>query len=45
MMRSLTVKWIATLLLTSLIDVVLVGLFAYRTPGSGYDQLRVLGKK
>jgi len=41
MMRSLTFKWIATLLITSLVGVVLVGLFAYRTTISGYDQLRV----
>ncbi len=39
--RSLTFKWIAILLVTSLVGVVLVGLFAYRTTVSGYDQLRV----
>ena len=39
--RSLTLKWIAILLVTSLVGVVLVGLFAYRTTVSGYDQLRV----
>ncbi|MBI1276684.1 MAG: HAMP domain-containing protein [Anaerolineaceae bacterium] len=41
MMRSLTFKWIATLLITSMIGVVLVALFAYRTTASGYDLLRV----
>jgi len=39
--RSLTFKWMAILLVTSLVGVVLVGLFAYRTTVSGYDQLRV----
>ena len=39
--RSLTFKWIAILLVTSLVGVGLVGLFAYRTTISGYDQLRV----
>ncbi len=41
MIRSLTFKWIAILLITSLVGVVLVGLFAYRTAVSGYDRLRV----
>ncbi len=41
MMRSLTFKWIATLLLTSLIGVLLVGLFAYRTTVNEFDRLRV----
>lgn len=41
-MRSLTFKWIATLLLISLIGVVLVGFFAYRTTASEYDRLRVV---
>lgn len=40
-MRSLTFKWIVTLVLTSLVGVVLVGLFAYRTTVSEYDRLRV----
>src|SRR5438477_1552262 len=40
MRRSLTVKWIATLLLSSLIGVFLVGLFAYRTTLTEYDRLR-----
>jgi signal transduction histidine kinase len=40
MRRSLTLKWIATLLLTSLVGVALVGLFAYRTTVSEYDRLR-----
>src|SRR5215813_1552526 len=39
--RSLTLKWIATLLLTSLIGVLLVGLFAYRTTVNEFDRLRV----
>ncbi len=39
--RSMTFKWMAILLVTSLVGVVLVGLFAYRTTVSGYDQLRV----
>src|SRR4051812_10943880 len=39
--RSLTFKWMAILLVTSLVGVVLVGLFAYRTTVSGYDKLRV----
>lgn len=41
MLRSLTFKWMATLLLTSLVGVVLVGLFAYRTTITEYDRLRV----
>lgn len=40
MFRSLTLKWIATLLLTSLIGVVLVGVFAYRTTVTEFDRLR-----
>lgn len=39
--RSLTFKWIVTLLLTSLVGVVLVGVFAYRTTASEYDRLRI----
>jgi signal transduction histidine kinase len=39
--RSLTFKWMVTLLLTSLVGVVLVGVFAYRTTASEYDRLRV----
>ncbi|MEP6987100.1 MAG: ATP-binding protein [Chloroflexota bacterium] len=39
--RSLTFKWMAILLVTSLVGVALVGLFAYRTTVSGYDKLRV----
>lgn len=39
--RSLAFKWIVTLLLTSLVGVVLVGIFAYRTTASEYDRLRV----
>lgn len=38
--RSLTFKWIATLLLTSLGGVILVGLFAYRTTVTEFDRLR-----
>jgi len=40
MLRSLAFKWTATLLLTSLIGVVLVGVFAFRTTLSEYDRLR-----
>jgi signal transduction histidine kinase len=40
MMRSLAFKWVATLLLTSLIGVVLVGLFAYRATTTEFDRLR-----
>ncbi len=40
MLRSLAFKWTMTLLLTSLIGVVLVGVFAYRTTSTAYDQLR-----
>lgn len=39
--RSLALKWVLTLLLTSLIGVVLVGVFASRTARQGYDQLRL----
>ena len=39
--RSLALKWIATLLLTSLVGVILVGLFAYRTTVNEFDRLRV----
>ena len=39
--RSLALKWIATLLLTSLVGVVLVGLFAYRTTVNEFDRLRL----
>ncbi len=39
--RSLALKWIATLLLTSLVGVVLVGLFAYRTTVTEFDRLRL----
>jgi two-component system, OmpR family, sensor histidine kinase BaeS len=41
MMRSLTFKWIATLLLTSLVGVILVGFFAYRTTVTEFDRLRI----
>ncbi|MFN8373859.1 MAG: ATP-binding protein [Anaerolineae bacterium] len=41
MFRSLTFKWVATLLVTSLIGVVLVGLFAYRTTVNEFDRLRI----
>src|SRR5437763_1546482 len=40
MRRSLTFKWIATLLLSSLTGVLLVGLFAYRTTLAEYDRFR-----
>lgn len=40
-MNSLTVKWIGSLLLTSLLGVVLVGLFAYQTTVSEFDRLRM----
>ncbi len=39
--RSLTLKWIATLLLTSLVGVVLIGLFAFRTTVTEFDRLRL----
>lgn len=41
MLRSLSLKWIITLLFTSLIGVVLVGLFAYRTTTAEFDRLRI----
>ncbi|MEO8611482.1 MAG: ATP-binding protein [Chloroflexota bacterium] len=41
MMRSLTVRWILTLLVTSLVGVFLVGLFAYRTTITQFDRLRL----
>lgn len=41
MIRSIAFKWIATLLLTSLVGVGLVGLFAYRTTVNEFDRLRV----
>ncbi len=40
MRRSLTFKWSVTLLLSSLTVVFLVGLFAFRTTLTEYDQLR-----
>jgi signal transduction histidine kinase len=40
MIHSLAFKWIATLLVTSLVGVVLVGLFAYRTTVNEFDRLR-----
>lgn len=40
MSRSLTVKWVGTLLATSLIGVGLVAIFAYRATSSGFDRLR-----
>jgi signal transduction histidine kinase len=40
MMRSVAFKWSVTLLLSSLTGVFLVGLFAYRTTLTEYDQLR-----
>lgn len=39
--RSLAFKWIGTLLLTSLVGVVLIGLFAYRTTITEFDHLRM----
>lgn len=41
MSHSLTLKWISTLVLSSLVGVILVGIFAYRTTVSEYDRLRV----
>jgi signal transduction histidine kinase len=41
MIRSLTFRWIFTLLLTSLVGVFLVGLFAYRTTITQFDRLRL----
>ena len=40
MWRSLAFKWTMTLVITSLLGVILVGIFAYRTTSSAYDQLR-----
>ncbi|MCB9450230.1 MAG: HAMP domain-containing protein [Anaerolineaceae bacterium] len=40
MFRSLAFKWTATLFLTSLIGIILVGVFAYRATVSEYDRLR-----
>src|SRR4051812_48046419 len=40
-MRSLTLKWMMTLLLSSLVGVLLVGLFAYRTTLTEFDRLRM----
>lgn len=40
MLRSLAFKWTATLFLTSLIGVILVGVFAYRTTITQFDRLR-----
>ncbi len=39
--RSLAFKWIGTLLLTSLVGVMLVGLFAYRTTVTEFDRFRL----
>lgn len=39
--RSLTLKWLATLLLTSLVGVLLVGLFARQTTLTEFDRLRI----
>ncbi len=39
MWRSLAFKWTVTLLLTSLIGVILVGIFAYRTTVTEFDRL------
>ena len=41
MTRSLTVKWVLTLLVASLTGVMLVGIVASRTTVNGYDQLRM----
>src|SRR5690242_19849085 len=41
MIRSLTFKWIAILLVTSLIGVILVGFFAYRKTVNEFDRLRL----
>ncbi|MAS33132.1 MAG: histidine kinase [Anaerolineaceae bacterium] len=41
MIRSLTFKWVVTLLLSSLTGVILVGLFAYRTTVNEFDRLRM----
>jgi two-component system, OmpR family, sensor histidine kinase BaeS len=38
--RSLAFKWTATLVVTSLIGVILVGVFAYRTTITEFDRLR-----
>jgi signal transduction histidine kinase len=40
MMRSLAFKWVATLVLTSLVGVALVGVFAYRATITEFDRLR-----
>jgi len=41
MSRSIAFKWIVTLVFTSLVGVILVGLFAYRTTVMEFDRLRV----
>lgn len=41
MIRSVTFKWIITVLLSSLTGVILVGLFAYRTTLNEFDRLRL----
>ncbi len=41
MTRSITFKWIVTVLLSSLTGVILVGLFAYRTTLNEFDRLRI----
>lgn len=41
MIRSLTFRWIFTLLLTSLVGIFLVGLFAYRTTITQFIRLRL----
>ncbi|MBZ0299091.1 MAG: HAMP domain-containing protein [Anaerolineae bacterium] len=41
MIRSLTFKWIVTLVLSSLTGVILVGLFAYSTTMNEFDRLRL----
>src|SRR5215207_4474323 len=41
MLRSITFKWIATLVLTSMVGVVLVGLIAYRATTTEFDRLRL----
>lgn len=40
-MNSLAIKWVGSLLLTSLVGVALVGIFAYQTTVSEFDRLRM----
>ena len=41
MFRSIAFKWIATLVLTSLVAVPMIGIFAFRATITEYDRLRM----